>query len=317
MNYKYSQNIYFYSADEEMPMNKMDFTAIIKTFELFALQDKAVFKECIFHVVWGGISYDFHDIETCKGKKNILIWIADELGSVPSNYVIERFYVIFKNHLRKEIPNSNIYPLPLFTPLLNLPKKGGDMAKREYDVFFSGCLNKNRILLLWGLQGVTGKIARFLYKISCVRGFGRLVSWIYCGKQFDFSNKIKNSIIKFTDGFYHGYTPQEYAILTSKAKIVLNPRGFHSTECFRMYEAMAAGCIVLSEELPPLRIYKNIPVIQVKDWSNIYDITSRLLNNIALMQKMSHNIYDYYQRNLSCEGIANYMVNVIKTNKIQ
>ena len=34
MNYKYSQNIYFYSADEEMPMNKMDFTAIIKSKDL-------------------------------------------------------------------------------------------------------------------------------------------------------------------------------------------------------------------------------------------------------------------------------------------
>ena len=308
MIYKYSDNIIFYSKDNDLPMTKMDFTAIIASLSIIKKDAKCLYDRCVFHLVGGGNNFDFGVVDTIKNKINILLWIADELGKVPKKEIRERFDYIFKNHLRKEIPNSNVYPLPLFTPIPNLPKKGEIILSRKYNVFFSGNLNKNRILLLWGLQGIPRILARGLYRLSCVKGFGRLFSMLYCGKQYDFSHKIDNSIIRFTDGFYHGFSPKEYAVLTSQAKIVLNPRGFHSTECFRMYEAMAAGCIVISEKLPPLRIYKDIPIIQVNDWCSLYNKVRDILSDTEKMQCMSDMAYQYYCKNLSSEGIAHYII---------
>lgn len=311
MKYKHSDNIIFYSEDYELPKTKMDFTAIVSSLSYIEKNTKAIYERCVFHVIWGGGNFNFSAVETEKNMINILLWIADELGKIPSKEIRKRFDYIFKNHLRKEIPNSNVFPLPLFTPLPNLPQKGEPILCRKYNAFFSGNLNKNRILLLWGLQGMPRLLAKGLYLVSCVKGFGRLFSMIYCGKQYDFSHKIDNSIIKFTDGFYHGFSPKEYAALTSRAKIVLNPRGFHSTECFRMYEAMAAGCVVISEKLPPLRIYKNIPIIQVNDWCSLYNKVRDILGDTEKMQSMSNRAYQYYCKNLSSEGIAQYIIETI------
>lgn len=307
-------NIKFYSEDNDAPEKKMDFKSIMTTLNFIKESDSDLFYSCIFYIVWGGSKFNFANVKTIQGKHNILVWIADELGKVPSKNVQKQFDIVFKNHLREEVPQCNVFSLPLFTPLDNLPKMDKIITEREYDVFFSGCLNKNRILLLWGLQGIPGGIAKFLYKLSCVKGVGRLVSQIYCGKNYDYSYKIKNSIIKFTDGFYHGYSPTTYAKLTAKAKIILNPRGFHSTECFRMYEGMAAGCIVFSETLPPLNIYKNIPVIQVGNWSSLYRMVRTILSDSTKMREMSEKTSQFYQEHLSNSGIALYMRKIIKNN---
>lgn len=307
------KNVHFITNDNSDYTKLMDYQSIIETLTLISSKNKELFENNCFYIYWGANQERICNIETDNNVINVLIWIADELGTTPSPKIREKFQFIFKNHLRKESEYNNVYPLPLFTPLPNLPKNKIEISKRKYDVFFSGNLNKNRVLLLWGLQGMNGFLSRFLYKLSCLKGFGRIVSKMYCGKEYDFSNKIPNSIIKFTSGFYKGFSPAEYAKLTSNSKIVLNPRGFHSTECFRMYEAMAAGCIVITEKLPQTRIYKDIPVIQVADWSCIYEFYNKIIRDYSYIEKLSTESYDYYRKNLSNNGVAYYIFKTLIT----
>jgi len=306
----YKTNTIFYSCDDEDPSRKMDFTSITECIEIInvSLEDPS---NVFFVVAWTTSMEFIENIIVPEGKKNILLWIADELGKEPSECIFNKFYLVFKNHLKKNPANKRIRPLPLFTPKENLPKNQKEIKNRELNVFFSGCSNKNRILLYCGLKGIPGLISRIIYKFSCVKGIGRIVSKLFCSKEYDFSYKIPQSIIKFTSGFYKGYSPTEYSRLTSDAKIVLNPRGFHSTECFRMYEAMAAGCVVISEELPKLSIYENIPIYQVKDWSKVYEISTELLEDKDKLDRLSEESYQFYKEHLSAEAIAKYIINTI------
>lgn len=91
-------NIKFYSEDNDAPEKKMDFKSIMTTLNFIKESDSDLFYSCIFYIVWGGSKFNFANVKTIQGKHNILVWIADELGKVPSKNVQKQFDIVFKNH---------------------------------------------------------------------------------------------------------------------------------------------------------------------------------------------------------------------------
>lgn len=307
MRHDYSKNIVLLSNGIDNPEELMDFTAIVDCFHCLKEKNEAWFTETLFVVAW---TYDERLVlsETFpEYNHKILLWIADELGGEPSTDIKARFDIIFKNHLRKELPTSNVLSLPLFTPKPNLPENNIPSVQRTVDVLFAGNLNRNRLPLYWELKQLPGWLASLLFRAINLKGGGKLFNMFYLGKSCDMSNQFPNSRIVFTGGFYQGFKPAEYRHLTSAAKIVLNPKGFHSAECFRMYEAMAAGCVVVSEKLPPLNIYHDIPIVQIESWSCVRKVLSNLLSSPKRLTDLSEKASRYYEEHLSPRAIANYI----------
>lgn len=291
------------------------------------LQNEEQFQ---FYIFWGFIEEETillnETANYSKEKNNVLFWIGDEEGYMPSDTVFSRFNYIFKVHLKNkdaiDIKNGinifrpGLYHFPLLTiddvpELPILP-----FYERKYSVYFCGNLNKNRVPFYVALNKKVSLLARldnFLLKYN-LRGGDRLYELCFKNKSFDISYLYDNACIKFYSGFNNGDNYNKYAHFLQNSKIVLSPKGFHSTECFRLYEAMRQGCIVVTEPLPHVWCYKDAPCITIDSWKNL---SSNLLNNAQVFNKWSPNmIRKYYDERLSVKGIANYVGSILN-NTIQ
>lgn len=247
-----------------------------------------------------------------NNKKRVLLYLSDETGYVPTTFS-NKYYKIFKIHLKREYSEYNIFPFPLgyASGVEELPYiKPSD---REYSCFFSGNLNPGRERFWFHFLN---PIERFVLKLQ----IGQLrLSNIYTKrillrfKHFsEFDKKYNNSIIRFTSKFGTGYDKNEYSALLQKSRIAICPKGFFTTECFRHYEAMRAGCIIISEPLPKTYFYANSPIIEISDWSDLNDIIEELENSPELQNKLSIASKEWYNSHMSEEAIATYMTNILK-----
>lgn len=276
-----------------------------------------------FYVFWG-TKYDelylLDNIKNILPDNNVLFWVGDEESYIPSDYVFRKFSFIFKMHLNSKaaikiendefIFKKGLYHFPLLTiddvpelPILPL-------CERKYSIYFCGNLNKNRVSFYIALNKKASLLARldnFLLRNN-LRGGDKLYEFYFRNKSFNLSYLCDNAYIKFYSGFNNGDNYDKYAYFLQNSKIVLSPKGFHSTECFRLYEAMRQGCIVITEELPKVPCYKNAPCITINDWVNLPNI----INDNQLLNSYSpDNIKDFYNKKLSPYGIANYVFNIL------
>lgn len=234
---------------------------------------------------------------TTPSETNILIFISDEHGFEYNNPLFSNIFKCYGGG--KPFPLGCVKDVPFF------PYR--PIQERKYDVFFSGNLNPNRVdfysnLLGFGINHIHPKILvnRLTRKI------------IFKTKHLhDLSYKFKNSMIIFNDGFKKGLNPSLYGQILSDTKIVLSPKGFHSAECFRTYEAMRAGCIVISEKLPNNYLYESSPIIQVDNWRNIRNVIEQLLSDPENMQALSRMSVDWYNDNFSEKAAAYHIAETI------
>lgn len=182
------------------------------------------------------------------------------------------------------------------------------MSMKKYNVFFSGNLNRNRISMFAALNSKMSWWQRLLQPFYGGKGGTRLLKLVYGGKDFDISDEVQNSVLRFNNGFNTGLTKDEYARITANSKIILSPRGFSSTECFRIYESMRQGAVVINEKLPNVPHYHNIPIVQIKSWKHIKKLITELTNDIAYLEKMSAEAIQFYNEKLSIEAISNMIV---------
>lgn len=262
-------------------------------------------------------------------KNKILIQWEDQLGTEPSDDIMNSFLCVFKTHLRKKSQKyNNLYSYPLGIPYKIKELPIAPINERVYNVFYSGNLNKNRFNLYYNLVKIKPNLKTILsipvlYISSLfeynkyLRNFSlRLKSLVFKIKATDFSSLYESSIIKFTRSFEAGLTPDNYAKVLSQSKIVLSPKGFYNTECFRFYEALRQGCIVITEELPITDYYKKEFFIEVKSWKNINFIINSLLKDQQKMYALSNASRKYYMESLSPKGIALYIKDKINNHKI-
>lgn len=210
---------------------------------------------------------------------------------------------------------GNISPFPLgyVTEVPEFPYK--DISQRKYNVFFSGNLNPNRRSFYYSL-------CRRLRKIL-PSGFNPKYLISHYTKEYilkiksNFDNNFPHpSIIRFTNGFKSGISPEEYGKILADTKIVLCPKGFHSTECYRHYEALRAGCVIISERLPDTYLYKDSPIIQVENWSDIHDIVADLLSNSTKLNQLSLASRKWWEDTLSEKATAERMKDILNNYNI-
>lgn len=283
----------------------------------------------VYYVFWGEISDEQYLLSKTEkidqSYHNILFWIGDEKGYIPSDETFQRFDFIFKVHLKDKdairvenginVYRKGLYHFPLLTiddvpelPILSF-------EDRKYNLYYCGNLNKNRLPLYLSLKKkyqIKELITNFLLHNN-LRGGDRMFRWCFNGKSFDFSKQFKKSYIKFYSGFNNGDDYKTYAHFLQNSKIVLSPKGFYSAECFRFYEAMRQGCIVITEELPHVKCYKDAPCITVKSWKQLSDI---LIATDYLNSFNPHKIRKYYDEKLSVNGIANYVYDIVRRKLI-
>lgn len=244
-----------------------------------------------------------------EGKNNVLIWISDELGHYPDN-LSQNYRYIFKSYLNQVEGNIKNFPLGYVSEVPEFPYKR--ISQRKYNVFFSGNLNPNRNNFYYAL-------CRHLLKILPDNFNPKYLINKYTK---NYILKIKSSfddlfpqpsIIRFTNRFKSGINPEEYGKILADTKIVLCPKGFHSSECYRHYEALRAGCVVISEKLPDTYLYKESPIIQVDNWKEITDIVEDLLSNSEKLNELSLASRKWYEDTLSAEATAERMKDILTT----
>jgi hypothetical protein len=227
-----------------------------------------------------------------EDKKNIVVFIGDEKGIVPSWY--SKPNIIFRQYNNESLCDfDKIFPIPCgYNGPITV--KGvendywGEEAKiplvdREYDLFYSGQTSFHR----W-------KLIRSINKIK---------------------NKY-NSIIQKTSGFGQGFSIKEYYEYLNNSKIALVPDGVSVPESFRYVEAFESNCIAITT-YPinnlnyKLWYYENSPAIFLDKWSDLdTKLIDKLIDNDSLIEYFEKS-KEYYKNYLSTFAVANYMLDKI------
>lgn len=236
-------------------------------------------------------------------KNKILIFISDETSFVP--YSLQtKYFAIFKCYLPFELPNSNIFPFNLgyVRDVVAYPEI--EINKRQFNVFFSGNLNYNRISLYRNLHKIFSYCPDIVvkYLISFIIRLS-LTSLL----KSNFDAVIPKSYIRFTDGFKKGLNASDYSEMLRNSKIVLCPKGFSSPETFRHIEAIRSGAIVISESLPNTHFYRDAPFIIASDWREGIEIANKLIYDNKKMHELQEKSLVWWHNVCNEDSTAKYV----------
>lgn len=235
----------------------------------------------------------------------VLFFISDESPSIPATLALQsRYHCVFKSYLPCELPNSNVFPFQLGY-VKDVPHYEVKPAtERRNDIFFFGNLNSNR----FGLYHALNPLTRFLPEKLATRMVRRLnpkLRRFTIDKAIEWSNP--HSMICFTDGFKKGVSPEKYACRLYDSKIALCPKGFKSAETFRHIEAMRAGTVLISTELPDTYFYKDSPIITASNWRLGLRKAKELLNNPAALAEIQTATIKWWEDICSERAAARYV----------
>jgi hypothetical protein len=257
------------------------------------------FNDYLF-VIYGNNGNDLPLSRFIQHNKKILIWRSNENKLNHVSELKKQYKHIFTNY-HWDSDNTTSLQLGCHSDTKN--KTIIPIKERLFNTTFVGCLNRNRVQIISELLNVNSK-------------------WIALGMLFNkkLTLKVINQILKykynndyyqFNDGFNNGMNGEDYNFILKNTKIALVPKGWVNTETFRLYEAMKWGCVVISEELPTRTYYKDIPIIQVKNWKEGLRIANKLITDIPKLERMSKANKEYYKRNLSIEATAELIIKTI------
>lgn len=182
--------------------------------------------------------------------------------------------------------------LPLGTPAFaRVPEEVPPLSERRIDVGFRGSIGG-------GLPYAPKTMSRRRMEAALARLPADLV--------IDF--------VEF-DSFLDAYTqdPSEYAVSLLDTKICLSPRG-GSTETYRVFEGALAGCVVISEPLPPAWFYGGLPRVEVRSWSQLPAVIEELRSHPSLLEFMSHNAREWALNVVSPEAVGRWAARWLSTS---
>lgn len=236
----------------------------------------------------------------------VLFFISDESCTVPLN-LSKSYDFIFKSYITQANSKLNIFPFALGC-VKDVPAlKGPVISEREYNIFFSGNLNKNRLPLYREFHPIFKHLPKSI-ALPFVHSW-RKTGWPRL--KDDFSTNFERSNIVFSRKFKGGLTPIEYAGYLANSKIVFCPRGFNSYETFRHMEALRAGSIVISEPLPETIFYKNSPIITVPNWKvGLRKARELLADNDRLIEIQKKSI-TWWEDVCSEPAVAKYVARLL------
>lgn len=241
--------------------------------------------------------------------RKILIMITDESPSIPLQ-LQKHYLAIFKAYLPYELKNSNIFPFSVAF-VREVPKLGPiPILARPIDIFFSGGFHQGRYSLYEEFHPFFRHLPKPLKgKGSHLFNRPRLSKLLtkFLPKDFSEESDGFRSVIKFTDGFKRGFSPEQYGKLLTESKIVLCPGGYKSPETFRHIEAIRAGAIVISEKLPDTHFYRGAPYVIVGDWTEGLKTARGILLNPELQQTLQQKGIAWYENVCSEWATAKYV----------
>lgn len=244
------------------------------------------------------------------GPDRVLIVIADEREVFPCEEFLS-YKAVFRAYGAPAGGNSKIYPFPV--GYLNAAGQAEPIPfdQRKLSVFFSGYLNRNRLDLYKQFRPVWWLPRRNLPHNKYVREVARRAVERLT-KERDFPNAVPGGQIAFTEWFGKGLAPDEYARTLANTQIAICPPGFESHETIRHWEAMRLGCVVISAPLPPNRFYKDSPIIQLNDWSQLKPLLADFLANPDKLLRHHQATVDWWNRVCSEKAVAEYMAEILR-----
>jgi len=232
----------------------------------------------------------------------VLIWLADENGHVPREWA-GRFRAIFKAYwpLPQAVGNLHPFPLGISDAVASHPVIGWD--DRDIPVFFSGNLNANRVDLYRSLTWL-----RWVPPFELRPYLARRIYWAGLKRvefRKDFSARFPpGSIFRFSDGFGQGLAGDDFAGHLARTRIAVCPMGFRSVECFRHFEAMKLGCVILSPPLPPNPFYRDSPIVVIDRWRDLGGLVKGLLADPSGLRERSQATLRWWEDRCSPRAAA-------------
>ncbi len=248
-------------------------------------------------------------IKLTGDKKKILIYISDEEMLVPYD-LCKDFLAIFKAIIPDDYDRtSNIFPFPL------APNRGTEelpiipINERPVNVFFSGNLNEKRyplykhLTLLRHLPDFPPPLEK-----QVARVFSKVIKSYF---NTNLSHAFPDSCVEFTGGYLQG-NAKTFSRMLHDSKIAICPSGFKSPETCRHFEAMRAGCVVISEPLPKHYCYKGSPMIMLDSWKDLEKTVESLLSNPAHLHEVHEKTLDWWKNVCSERATALYIRDTVK-----
>lgn len=243
------------------------------------------------------------------GPDRVLIVIADECEVFPCEE-FSSYRAVFRAYGAPAGGASGIHVFPVGYLNAAGAMEAVDFEQRRRTVFFSGYLNRNRIDLYKQFRPVWWLPRRNLSRNRYVREIGRRAIEKLT-KERSFPEAVPGGHVAFTEWFGKGLPPEEYARYLADTKIALCPPGFKSHETIRHWEAMRLGCVVISAPLPPNRFYKDSPILQLQDWSELKPLLADLLANPDRLLALHRATVDWWNRVCSEQAVAEYMAEIL------
>jgi hypothetical protein len=105
--------------------------------------------------------------------------------------------------------------------------------------------------------------------------------------------------------------PSEYVQSLLDTKICLAPRG-GSSETFRVFEGALAGCVIITEPLPPAWFYAGLPRVELRSWSQLAATIRALRSHTSLLELMSRNAREWALNVVSPEAVGEWAAHWLK-----
>lgn len=120
---------------------------------------------------------------------------------------------------------------------------------------------------------------------------------------------------RVTGGFPAQPTRDEalrYSETLMNTRICLAPRGT-SVETHRVFEALRAGCVVVTNPLPSRWYYDTAPVIQLRDWRKLNRLLETLLADEQRMESLHHKALRWCREVASEAVVGRFLAHVLNT----
>lgn len=257
------------------------------------------------HKPWLG----FPEFKMC-GRDVILIMLSDERSCVPLE-ISDQFFAIFKAYYPLEQNVKNILAFPIGYSNSASLTRFIPFKEREYLTSYAGNFLGNRLDFYRQFTWLR-YLPPFPIKSPRLRTlYFKILTKFKIFRPKKFIDTFGKSICYWSGGFAKGLSRDEYATIISETKIALCPKGFRSTECYRLLETMRLGCVIVSDELPPSRWYKDSPIIVETDWLNIGKVLEALRSDPEKMLALHQKTLEWWENVCSDEAVAQYLAEEI------
>lgn len=120
--------------------------------------------------------------------------------------------------------------------------------------------------------------------------------------------RITSSFLDWSpaSGSYDPEADRAYCELLMNTKICLVPRGTF-LETLRHFEALRAGCIVVTDAWPDRWYLRDAPFILVRSWDRLQDAVLPLLSDEGELERLHRSSLEYWRTRCSEEAVGQFM----------